>query len=116
MNRPSMKWNFGFGQNSGFKNQGANIFFSREQGEWKITREQEGKNAGSMRKNKKGAGSVRRFFPGAEKTMVKTGKKHPGKNRFWTGLFHLGGKNTFAYRIVVVTRPKKHQYLLFQGC
>ncbi len=47
------------------------------------------------------------IFQGAEKTMVKTGKKRPGKNRFWTGFFHLGGKNTFADRVVVVTRPKK---------
>ena len=29
------------------KNQEANRFFSKEQGEWKITREQEGKNAGA---------------------------------------------------------------------
>ncbi len=32
------------------------------------------------------------FFQGAEKTMVKTAKNRPGKNRFWTGFFHLGGK------------------------
>ena len=31
------------------------------------------------------------FFPGGGKNH---GKNRPGKNRFWTGFFHLGGKKT----------------------
>ncbi len=47
------------------------------------------------------------IFQGAEKTMVKTGKNRPGKNRLWTGFFHLGGKSTLADRVVVMTRGRK---------
>ena len=46
------------------------------------------------------------FFQGVEKTMVKTGKNRPGKNRFWTGFFHLGGKNTLADRILATEAEK----------
>ncbi len=46
------------------------------------------------------------FFQGVEKTMVKTGKNCPGKNRFWTGFFHLGGKNTLADRVVATEAEK----------
>ena len=46
------------------------------------------------------------FFQGVEKTMVKTGKKRPGKNRFWTGFFQLGEKNTLA-DYVVMTKAEK---------
>ncbi len=49
------------------------------------------------------------FFQWAEKTMVKTGKNCPGKNRFWTGFFHQGGKNTLADRVVVATHGRKTQ-------
>ena len=40
------------------------------------------------------------FFRWVEKTMEKTGKNRPGKNRFWTGFFRLGGKNTLADRAI----------------
>ncbi len=43
--------------------------------------------------------------------MVKTGKNRPGKNRFWTGFFHIGGKNTLADRVVVATRDRKNTNL-----
>ncbi len=52
--------------------------------------------------------SVRRFFPGG-KTMVKTGKNRPVKNRFWTGF--LDDKKRKKTGKIPFSRPKRKHCL-----